>query len=171
MGVAVVVVLGLKAEGLAEAAFVAVAAGDGITDEFDFFCRQRVHIGQLSVGQESPELGLVLIALDAVHQTGGVTGGGECRAERDHRVAGAAEGDLEGLGIVDLRHEVAAAGLALHAECGALEGDVDLCAGVAEAGALRVLETDAADVLDVRVGGGDGGGLGCGAAAAQTTEG
>ena len=49
-------------------------------------------------------------------------------------------------------HEVATAGLALHAKRGALKGHVDLRARIAELRTLGVLETDSANILDMRVG-------------------
>ena len=75
------------------------------------------------------------------------------RTKGDHRVARPSESHLKGVGLVNLCHEIATSGLTPHAEHSAFEGHIDLGARIAETQTLRVLETDTANILDMRVGG------------------
>lgn len=131
-GIGVVVVLGLIGEVLVlVGAFVAIATGDGVADELDLTVwegwRREERLAR--VEDEAPELGVHLVALNGIHQTDGVTGIGQGGGEGDDGVVVATEGDLEGLGGIDLGYEIATAGLGDHLEGGTLEGGNDLYAG------------------------------------------
>ena len=65
---------------------VAIAAGDGVADEFDLSGRQERCFDELTalVEHKTPELREELVALDDIHQTHQMTALGQCCCQRHH---------------------------------------------------------------------------------------
>ena len=129
---------------------VAIATGDGVADELNLSRREGRRLSELAplVEHETPELRIELITLDGIHQTHGMTAFRQSRSQGDDRVALPTESHLEGFGLVDLCHEVAALGLGNHPERGALEGSDDLDTWEIPGWSLWIGKTDAARILD-----------------------
>ena len=115
--IGIVVVLGGVVEMVFFAkTFVAIAAGDGIADEFDLSGGEGGGLNEPTawIEHESPELREELITFDDIHQTDEMTAVGQGGGKGDQGVALAPESDLEGLCLIYLGHEIAAAGLGEH---------------------------------------------------------
>ena len=80
-----------------------------------------------------------------------MTAVGQGRGKGDEGVALAPESDLEGLCLIYLGHEVAAAGLGEHPQGGAFEGGHYLDAGIIPRRALGIGKADAACIPDMGI--------------------
>ena len=130
--------------------FVAIAAGDGITDEFDLSGGKSRRLHQLFalVEHKAPKLREELIALDGIHQSDRMHAIRKCCGKRHHRVALPTESHLERFCLIDLSHKIATTGFGYHTQRGALERRNDLNTREVPGGTFRIGKADTPCVLN-----------------------
>lgn len=135
----------------------AVAAGDGVADEFYPAVGQWLGSDEaVSVVKYEPvKFGMPLGThpLDGIDYPDAVNRVAECGGKADDRVSLGVERHLEGFGMVYPAHEISAFGLGYHFQRGARETRANLYPGPVEHGPLGISEAEASDVLDVGIGG------------------
>ena len=104
------------------------------------------------VEHESPEAGLKFVAFNDIHQAAQVFALRQGCRNGDDGVALAHQRNLEGFGIIDLSHIIAAMRFGNEFERRARKARRNLGTRIGEAWTFRVVEADASDVLDVLVG-------------------
>ena len=129
---------------------VAIAAGDGITDEFDLSGGESGCLYQIFafVEYKAPELREELIALDSIHQSDCMHAIRKCCGKSDYRVTLPTEGHLEWFGLIDLSHKITTTGFGYHAQRGALERRHNLNTREVPGGTFRIGKADTPCVLD-----------------------